>query len=138
MLIKPDAFARGLVGDIITQIERRGFRFSVARAEMGATAVDRLARHYAEHKDKPFYPELMRFMCWGPVLAVVVGGPPGTVAAVRGIAKEIRLARTTGAGPANLIHASDSNVAAVREVRTWFPDFPADLLADQERAAAGT
>ena len=72
-MIKPDAFARGLSGEIIARFERRGFTLRGVRL---LRVTEELAgQHYEEHVDKPFYPELVEFITSGPVIAMVIEGP---------------------------------------------------------------
>jgi nucleoside-diphosphate kinase len=127
ILIKPDAVRRSLAGEILGRIERRGF---VVRGGKLVTATRDLGeRHYAEHKEKPFFGDLVDFISSGPTWALVVEGE-GAIATLR---------RTIGATnpadadagtirgdlassmPDNLVHGSDSPESAEREIALWFP-----------------
>jgi nucleoside-diphosphate kinase len=128
LLIKPDAVSRGLVGEIISRLERKGLTFEalVMRA-MDAELAD---EHYAEHVEKAFYPPLKEFMISGPLVAAIVSGDQA-IAVVR-----ILVGATDGRAAAagtirgdfslsnreNLVHASDSPASAEREIKLWFPE----------------
>ena len=128
MLIKPDGVQRGVVGDIIGRIERKGL--SIVSLELKNVG-DALARaHYAEHQDRPFFGSLLEFITSGPVIAAVLEGPRA-VAAFRQIAGGTdpveRAAPGTIRGDLgletqfNLVHGSDSSESAAREIDLWFP-----------------
>src|SRR5919199_2474783 len=128
VLIKPDAIDRGLAGEIVARFERRGLAIRAARL----LTVDRsLAEdHYAEHREKPFYGELVDFITSAPTLAFVlegesaisvvrttVGATNPTDAAPGSIRGDLALAM-----PDNLVHGSDSPESAQREIALWFHD----------------
>jgi nucleoside-diphosphate kinase len=128
ILIKPDAVQRRLAGEILARIERRGF---VVRAGRLVTAGRDLGeQHYAEHREKPFFGELVEFITSGPTWALVVEGE-GAIATMR---KTIGATDPRNAEPGsirgdlamsmpdNLVHGSDSPESAGREVALWFPD----------------
>lgn len=127
VLIKPDAVRRGLVGEILARLERKGLVIEamVLRA-MDATFAD---EHYAEHVNKAFYPPLKEFMTAGPLVAAVVSGDQA-VEVVRALVGATD-GRTAAAGTIrgdfslsnreNLVHASDSADSAKREIGLWFP-----------------
>jgi nucleoside-diphosphate kinase len=126
VLVKPDAMARGLAGEIVGRLERRG----LALAEARLVTVDReLAEtHYAEHREKPFFGELVEFITSGPTLALVVEGE-SAIAVVRttmGATNPTSAAPGTIRGdlalamPDNLVHGSDSPESAEREIGLWF------------------
>ena len=128
VLIKPDAMQRGLAGEILARLERRGLTLREAKL----VHVDReLAdEHYAEHAEKPFYEELVLFITSGPTLALVMEGE-GAIALVRttiGATDPADAAPGSIRGdlalsmPDNLVHGSDSPESAERELRLWFPD----------------
>ncbi|AFR48622.1 MULTISPECIES: nucleoside-diphosphate kinase [Gordonia] len=128
VLIKPDGVERGLVGDIISRIERKGLTLVALELK---TAGDEVARgHYAEHEGKPFHPSLLEFITSGPLVAAVLEGPRA-VAAFRQIAGgtdpvEKAVPGTIRADFAldtqyNLVHGSDSPESAQREIALWFP-----------------
>src|SRR3954447_20969079 len=128
ILAKPDAIRRSLAGEIVARFEQRGFRLRAARL----LQVDRglAEEHYAEHKEKPFFGELVEFITSGPTLAFVLEGE-GVVATARrtiggtnpadaepgSIRGDLALAM-----PDNLVHGSDSTESASREIALWFPD----------------
>jgi nucleoside-diphosphate kinase len=128
VLIKPDAVERGLAGEILARIERRGFTL---RAGKLLTVSRELAEeHYAEHREKPFFGELVEFITSAPTLALVVGGE-GAIATLRttiGATNPADAAPGTIRGdlalamPNNLVHGSDSPESAAREVALWFAD----------------
>ncbi len=128
MLIKPDGVQRGLVGDIISRIERKGL--TIVALEL-KNVDDTLARaHYAEHSDKPFFSSLLEFITSGSVLAAVLQGPRA-VAAFRQIAGGTDPVEKASPGTIrgdlgletqfNLVHGSDSPESAAREIALWFP-----------------
>ena len=128
ILIKPDAMQRGLAGEILSRIERRGLSLRAGKL----IRVDRNLgeTHYAEHKAKPFFGELVEFIASGPTLALVVEGE-GAIATLRttigatnpadadpgSIRGDLALAM-----PDNLVHGSDSPESAEREISLWFSD----------------
>ena len=129
VICKPDAVERGLVGEIVARLERKGLRLVAAdlRTIDGATA----ARHYAEHEGKPFYETLVTFITRGPSLLLVVAGPEDTYKVVRtlmGVTNPREAAPGTIRGDLgiefteNLIHGSDSAQSASREISLFFPD----------------
>ena len=128
ILAKPDAVARNLAGEILARFERRGLELRAARLvsasrELGET-------HYAEHREKPFFGELVDFITSGPTLAFVLEGE-GAIATAR---KTIGATNPADADPGslrgefalampnNLVHGSDSPESAEREIGLWFPD----------------
>ena len=128
MLIKPDGVQRGLVGDIISRIERKGL--TIVALEL-KNVDDTLARaHYAERADKPFFSSLLEFITSGSVLAAVLQGPRA-VAAFRQIAGGTDPVEKASPGTIrgdlgletqfNLVHGSDSPESAAREIALWFP-----------------
>lgn len=131
VLVKPDAFARGLTGEVIRRIEAKGY--VLVALEIRTPTRDLLAQHYAEHAAKPFFGELIDFMSSGPVTAVVIegirciegfrslAGPTDPTAAPPG---SIRgdLGRDWGQGSIqSIVHGSDSPESAAREIALWFP-----------------
>ena len=128
ILIKPDAVERALDGDILGRIERRGFTLRAAKL----LRVDRALgeEHYAEHREKPFFGELVDFITSAPTLALVVEGE-GAIATLRttiGATNPADAAPGTIRGdlalamPNNLVHGSDSPESAAREIALWFGD----------------
>ncbi len=128
ILIKPDAFARNLSGEIIARFERKGLRL-VAMSLMTMTR-DLAARHYAEHEGKGFYEELVSFITSGPLVAMVLEGEEAVVAARQVIGATNPLQANTGSIRGdyaievgqNMVHGSDSPDSAAREVALFFPD----------------
>jgi nucleoside-diphosphate kinase len=131
ILVKPDAFARHLTGEIIARFERKGLRL----AALQLMTIDRelASHHYAEHEGKPFYEELVSFITSGPLVAMVLEGEQAIVAARQLIGATNPLEAGTGSIRGdyaievgqNMVHGSDSPAAATREVGLFFPDLPA-------------
>ncbi|MGO9821077.1 MAG: nucleoside-diphosphate kinase [Solirubrobacteraceae bacterium] len=128
ILVKPDAFARNLTGEIVARFERKGLRL-VALQQMTMTR-ELAARHYAEHEGKPFYDELVEFITSGPLVAMVLEGRQAVVAARQVIGATNPLEANTGSIRGdyaievgqNMVHGSDSPESAAREVGLFFPD----------------
>ena len=128
ILVKPDAFARGLTGEIVARFERKGLRI-VALAHMVLTE-DVAQRHYAEHDGKPFFGELVEFITSGPLVAMVLEGHEAVVAARQVIGATNPLEASPGSIRGdfaleigqNMVHGSDSNESAAREAALFFPD----------------
>jgi nucleoside-diphosphate kinase len=128
ILVKPDAFARGLTGEIIARFERKGLEIVALR---GMTVTRELAEsHYAEHSERPFFGELVEFITSGPIVAMILQGGDAVMAARQLIGAtnpleaapgSIRgdLALETGQ---NLVHGSDSPESAARESALFFPE----------------
>lgn len=132
VICKPDAVARGLVGEIISRFERRGLR--IVAMELRSLTEDVLSRHYAEHVGKPFYPDLVAFMSSGPVVTMAIEGPEDTYEVVRtmmGATNCRKAAPGTIRGDLgidftqNMIHGSDSPDSAARELEIFFPGLAA-------------
>lgn len=128
ILIKPDAFERGLTGEAIARFERKGLR-PVAMKLL--TADERIAHvHYAEHAEKPFFGELVGFITRGPLVALVLEGTQAVAAARQVIGATNPLEGAPGSLRGdyateityNLVHGSDSDASAVREIEIWFPE----------------
>lgn len=127
VLVKPDGVARGLVGEVLSRIERKGFR--IVALELRTIPAQVAQAHYAEHAEKPFFGDLVDFITSGPLVAAVIEGPeviaswrtmmgatnpanaaPGTI---RGdLASETQF---------NVTHGSDSPESAAREIALFFP-----------------
>jgi nucleoside-diphosphate kinase len=128
ILIKPDATERALAGEILSRIERRGFR--VVAGKLVRVSRDLGERHYDEHREKPFFGELVEFITSASTWALVVEGE-GAVATLR---KTIGATNPADAEPGsirgdlatsmpnNLVHGSDSPESAEREIALWFAD----------------
>jgi nucleoside-diphosphate kinase len=126
ILCKPDAVSRGLVGEIISRIERRGYL--IVAMKLMQLPGDRAREHYAEHKDKPFFGELVDFITSGPLVALAVEGEN----AVDGMRQIIGATNPLSAAPGsirgdfgqtigrNLVHGSDSKSSAERELKIFF------------------
>ena len=128
ILVKPDAFARGLTGEVITRFERKGLRIAALR-HMTVTE-DLAKRHYAEHEGKPFFGELVEFITSGPIVAMVLEGAHAVTAARQVIGATNPLEASPGSirgdfaveTGTNLVHGSDSDESAERESRLFFGD----------------
>src|SRR6266704_1325770 len=128
VLCKPDAVERGLVGEIVSRFERKGL--TIVAMELRRIDRELAGRHYAEHRERPFFGELVDFITRGPLVAMVVEGGPDTWKVVRGLMGvtnpreaapgTIRgdLALETGE---NLVHGSDGPESAEREIALFFP-----------------
>jgi nucleoside-diphosphate kinase len=129
VMCKPDAVERGLIGEIVSRLERKGLRVVVA--ELRAVERAHAETHYAEHAEKPFFGDLVQFLTRSPVFAMVVEGPAdNTFSLVR---KLVGATKVDDAEPGtirgdyatttteNLVHASDGHEAAAREIALWFP-----------------
>ena len=131
ILVKPDGVRRGLVGEVISRIESKGYVIEALRMLQADAAL--LEKHYAEHVGKPFYEPLVEFMMSGPIVAIVASGnrviegfrslagaTDPTVAASGTIRGD--LARDQGTKVMqNLVHGSDSPESAAREIQIFFP-----------------
>lgn len=129
VICKPDAVERGLVGEIVSRLERKGLR--IEAAELRSIGSETAGRHYAEHIGKPFYDDLVGFICRGPAMVMVVSGPSDTWRVVRGL---MGATNPKDAPPGtirgdlaleiteNLIHGSDGPDSARREISIFFPD----------------
>ena len=131
ILVKPDAFERGLTGEIVARFERKGLKI----AAMKHMTVERgqAEEHYDEHKEKPFFGDLVEFITGGPLVAMVLEGHEAVKAArqVIGATNPIEAAPGSIRGDfglevqTNLVHGSDSPESAEREVGLFFPDLGA-------------
>ena len=127
ILVKPDAFARGLTGEIIARFERKGLR--VAALEQRTLEQDLAMQHYAEHEGKPFFGELVEFITSGPLVAMVLEGHEAVKAARQVIGSTNPLEAATGSIRGdfalevgqNMVHGSDSDESAGREASLFFP-----------------
>src|SRR5581483_10424041 len=128
ILVKPDAFARNLTGEIIARFERKGLRL-VAMKLMTMTR-ELAQQHYAEHEGKPFFEELVTFITSGPLVALVLEGEEAVTAARQVIGATNPLEADAGsirgeyaiAVGQNMVHGSDSDTSAAREVALFFPE----------------
>ena len=128
ILVKPDAFARNLTGEIVARFERKGLRIAALRH---MTLVRQTAeQHYAEHQGKPFFEELVAFITSGPLVALVLEGEHAVKAARQVIGATDPLAAATGsirgdfavAVGQNMVHGSDSPESGAREAGLFFPE----------------
>lgn len=128
VLVKPSGVARGLVGEVISRMERRGLTIKVAR--LLVVTPEMAARHYAEHKGKDFYDELVQHITSGPIFAMVVEGP-SAVSVVRrmmGATNPLEADPGTVRGDfgldmrRNVVHSADSHASAKREIAIFFPE----------------
>ena len=129
ILIKPDGVERGLIGEIISRIERKGLKLTAM--DLRVTDKAPAEKHYAEHSDKPFFGELVDFITSAPLVAGVVEGPraieawrqlaggtdPVSKATPGTIRGDFALEVST-----NVVHGSDSPESAEREIAIWFPN----------------
>jgi nucleoside-diphosphate kinase len=128
ILVKPDAFARHLTGEIIARLQRKGL--SLVALQLMTISRELGSRHYAEHEGKPFYEELVSFITSGPLVAMVLEGDSAIAAARQVIGATNPLEATTGsirgdyavAVGQNMVHGSDAPESAAREVSLFFPD----------------
>lgn len=129
VMVKPDGVAKGLTGEIVSRIERRGL--SILALEK--TTMERVIaeEHYGEHRERPFFGELVQFITSGPVVMMAVEGPDGAVAALRtmmGATNPLDSAPGTIRGDyalevgENIIHGSDSPESGARELGLHFPE----------------
>jgi nucleoside-diphosphate kinase len=128
ILIKPDAFQRGLTGEVLARFERKGLRIVALRQ----LHIDEefASRHYAEHTEKPFFGELVEFITGGPLVAAVFEGHDAVAGARQLIGATDPLEASPGSIRGdlalevtfNLVHGSDSDESAEREIALWFPE----------------
>src|SRR3954470_11869203 len=128
ILVKPDAFARGLTGEIIARFERKGLKI-VALKHMTASR-ETAETHYAEHAERPFFGELVEFITSAPLVAMVLEGDEAVKAARQLIGATNPLEANTGSIRGdfavqvgqNMVHGSDAPESAEREIGIWFPE----------------
>lgn len=126
VMVKPDGVQRGLIGEVINRFERRGLK--LVAAKLMTVPVELAEQHYGEHKEKPFYPGLVKFITSGPVMAMVWEGP-NAIATCR---KTMGATNPANAEPGtiradfavslsyNIVHGSDGPESAAREIALWF------------------
>ncbi|HMT04014.1 MAG: nucleoside-diphosphate kinase [Solirubrobacterales bacterium] len=128
ILVKPDAFERSLTGEVLARFERKGLRIAALKR---LTATEQIANeHYAEHSEKPFFGELVDFITGGPLVAAVLEGPEAVKAARQliGATNPVEAAPGSIRGDFalevtfNMVHGSDSDESAAREIAIWFPE----------------
>lgn len=130
MLIKPDAVARRLIGEVLARVERKGLE--ILALQRLVPHVDIAREHYAEHAERPFFDSLVEFITSGPLVAAVIEGE-GAIAAMRQIIGGTDPVKSAAPGTirgdfgltvqSNLVHGSDSPESALREIALWFPEF---------------
>jgi nucleoside-diphosphate kinase len=129
ILVKPDAFARNLTGEILARFERKGL--TIVALERQQLSRETAEQHYAEHRERPFFGELVDFITSGPLVAAVLEGDENTVKAARqviGATNPVEAAPGTIRGDyalaiaENLVHGSDSDESAAREAKLFFPN----------------
>jgi len=128
ILVKPDAFDRGMTGEVLRRFEAKGLRIVALRL---LRADEEIAnRHYAEHAEKPFFGELVEFITGGPLVAAVLEGHEAVAAARQAIGATNPIEAAPGSIRGdfalevtyNMVHGSDSDESAAREIEIWFPD----------------
>ena len=127
ILVKPDAFARGLTGEILARFERKGLK--LVALERQHISRETAETHYAEPKERPFFGELVDFITSGPLVAAVLEGHEAVKAARQVIGATNPLEAATGSIRGdfalevgqNMVHGSDSNESAAREAAIFFP-----------------
>jgi nucleoside-diphosphate kinase len=127
VLVKPDGVRRGLVGEVIGRLERKGL--TLVAAELRTLDAATAQQHYAEHTDKPFFGELVEFITGGPLVALVVEGPRAVEATrtLMGVTDPVKANPGSLRGDfaleigQNLVHGSDSTESATREIGIFFP-----------------
>ena len=128
-MCKPDAVERGLVGEIVSRLERKGFTLVAAELKSADKAL--AEEHYAEHAERPFFGELVSFLTRSPVFAMVVEGRDDNAFSL--IRTMVGATKVDDAAPGtirgdfaaitteNLVHASDAHESATREIGLWYP-----------------
>jgi nucleoside-diphosphate kinase len=126
VMVKPDGVRRGLVGEVLGRLERRGF--TLEKLAMVEVDEELASRHYAEHVERPFFPELLSFITSGPVVAMQVSGESAVsvIRAMMGTTNPVEAPAGTIRGDLalviteNIVHGSDSVESAERELGIWF------------------
>lgn len=129
VLIKPDGVKRQICGEILTRYERKGL--IIKAMKLLQTPKELAQEHYSEHKDKPFFGELVDFITSGPVLAFVLAGKNAvtSVRTINGATNPVEATPGSIRGDyaltmdSNVVHASDSVDSAAREIHLWFPEY---------------
>jgi len=128
ILVKPDAFERALSGEVIARFERKGLRVAALKTLVATEAIAH--EHYAEHTEKPFFGELVEFITGGTLVAIVLEGSEAVAAArqIIGATNPVEAAPGSIRGDYalevtfNMVHGSDSDESAEREISIWFPE----------------
>jgi nucleoside-diphosphate kinase len=127
VLVKPDGVRRGVVGDVISRLERKGL--TIVALELRTLTRETAEEHYGEHRERPFFGELVDFITGGPLVALVVEGPRAIEAfrALAGATDPVKATPGTIRGDLaleigeNVVHGSDSSDSAKREIELFFP-----------------
>jgi nucleoside-diphosphate kinase len=128
ILVKPDGVRRGVVGDVISRLERKGLK--LVALELKTLSRDTAEDHYGEHRERPFFGELVEFITGGPLVALVAEGPraieafrtlAGATDPVKATPGTIRGDHALEIGE-NVVHGSDSPESAAREIKLFFPE----------------
>jgi nucleoside-diphosphate kinase len=139
IICKPDAVERGLCGEIISRIERKGLQ--LVAAELRQIDTELAKRHYEEHIGKPFFEKLVTFITRSPLMVMVVEGPEDTWQVVRLLTGATNPAEAAPGtirgdlalnGTENLVHASDGPESAEREIALWFPALDIDAEGGEQ------
>jgi nucleoside-diphosphate kinase len=128
ILVKPDAFERALSGEVIARFERKGLRIAALKTMVASEAIAH--EHYAEHTEKPFFGELVEFITGGTLVAMVMEGSEAVAAARQAIGATNPVEAAPGSIRGdyalevtfNMVHGSDSDESAEREISIWFPE----------------
>jgi nucleoside-diphosphate kinase len=128
ILVKPDAFERALTGEAIARFERKGLRITALKTMRASEEVAK--EHYAEHTEKPFFGELVSFITGGTLVAMILEGPEAVPAARQAIGATNPIEAAPGSIRGdfalevtfNMVHGSDSDESAEREIGIWFPE----------------
>lgn len=126
VMVKPDGVQRGLIGEIVSRLEKKGF--TIVAAKLFQVPKELAEQHYAEHASKPFFAELVNFITSSPVFAMIIEGNESikTVREMMGKTNPTDSAPGTIRGDyglsigMNIIHGSDSTLSAIREIKLWF------------------
>ncbi len=137
VMVKPDGVQRSLIGEIVKRIERRGLKVTAMR--MNTIEREKAEEHYAEHKEKPFFQDLIDFMTSGPSISMVVEGENAIriMRAINGATNPVEAAPGTIRGDLaidtgrNVVHGADSKESAEREIKIHFTD---DEITEYTRA----
>jgi nucleoside-diphosphate kinase len=127
VLIKPDGVRRGVVGEVISRLERKGL--TLVAMDLRTLSAEVAEEHYGEHRERPFFGELVEFITGGPLVALVVEGPRAIEAfrTVAGATDPVKATPGTIRGDhaleigENIVHGSDSPESAAREIKLFFP-----------------
>src|SRR3954454_3519714 len=142
ILVKPDAFARGLTGEILKRFEAKGLR--IVALKLVTTPRETAETHYAEHAERPFFGELVDFITSAPLVAAVLEGQDVVKAARQLIGATNPLEAAPGSirgehaidGGQNLVHGCDAPESAEREIGIWFPELEDDAARPGQQLAA--